>query len=100
MIDKQDILKTVQHHAAELKGLGVKRLELFGSYANDTARHDSDIDFLVEFEAGRGGLDDYIQSLRLLEEILQNDVDLVKQSLIKESYKDSVLGGDRVEAKL
>jgi predicted nucleotidyltransferase len=100
MMDKRDIFDAVQRHASELRGYGVKRLELFGSYAGDTAGEDSDVDFLVEFNDGRGGFDDYIQSLRLLKDILGRDVDLVKKSLVKESYEDSVLGGSRVQAKL
>jgi uncharacterized protein len=32
---------------------GVRRLSLFGSYLKGTARHDSDVDLLIEFEPGR-----------------------------------------------
>ena len=100
MMDKHDILDAVQRHASQLQGYGVERLELFGSYASDTADEDSDVDFLVKFKDGRGGFDDYIDSLRLLQDVLGKDVDLVKKHLVKESYKATVLGGDRVQAEL
>lgn len=45
--DVQDRLQAVQ---AEIFGLGVRRLALFGSVRRDTARPDSDVDQLVEFE--------------------------------------------------
>ena len=99
-MDQRRVLDTVRSHADELKGLGVKRLELFGSYATNTAGEDSDVDFLVEFKDGRGGFDDYMSALHLLEDILGKEVDLVKKHLVKESYKETVLGGDRVQAKL
>jgi predicted nucleotidyltransferase len=40
-----------------LKRFGVKRASLFGSLARGEDREDSDIDILVEFEAGKSLLD-------------------------------------------
>ena len=90
----------VRSHADGLKSFGVKQLELFGSYASGKDHAKSDVDFLVEFKDGRGGFDDYMSALHLLEDILGKEVDLVKKHLVKESYKETVLGGDRVQAKL
>lgn len=100
VVERQSILDTVHDHADELKGFGVKRLELFGSYASGKAHDDSDVDFLVECKDGRGGFDDYMNALHLLEDILGKDVDLVKKHLVKDQYKDTILRGSRVEAKL
>jgi predicted nucleotidyltransferase len=99
---QREILSTVQAHADELREYGVRHLELFGSYASGQAHEASDVDFLVEFDdgRGRGGFDDYMQTLHLLENILGKDVDLVKKHLVKDQYKDTILGGSRVKAKL
>ena len=42
-----DMIRAAVHRAAA--EYPVKRVELFGSYANGTADEESDVDFLVEF---------------------------------------------------
>ncbi len=45
---KSDVLNLVNLHQEELRKLGVKSLNLFGSVARDQATSQSDIDILVE----------------------------------------------------
>lgn len=94
------ILQRVKEYKEDIRNLGVKRLALFGSYAKDMAREESDIDFLVEFEKGRGTFDDYVSLKHLLEDILEKEVDLVKPRLVREELKDSILRGVQVEAEI
>ncbi|MBR2700159.1 MAG: nucleotidyltransferase domain-containing protein [Clostridia bacterium] len=56
----------------------VKRVELFGSYANGTAREDSDVDFLVEFMENPTSLMHICGFRETLSELLKLDVDIVK----------------------
>lgn len=63
-------------------------------------KKDSDIDFLVEFENGRGLFDDYYELSSFLRKLFGKEVDLVKPSLIREELKESILGGRKVGAKL
>ena len=56
----------------------VKRIELFGSYANGTADADSDVDFLVEFSENPTSLVQICGLRETLSELLQLDVDIVK----------------------
>jgi len=44
------VLATLQAHRAELRGLGVRHLDLFGSVARDDDGPTSDVDVLVEFD--------------------------------------------------
>jgi uncharacterized protein len=49
--NKEDIEKIIRQEYPYLKGhFGIKRIGLFGSFAFNTAKKDSDIDLLVEFE--------------------------------------------------
>lgn len=64
MTDVMPISEVIDKVAAICRANGVKRLELFGSYATGTATPRSDLDFVVY------GCDDI---LRLEEEILQID---------------------------
>lgn len=79
--------------AALCRHYRVSRLEVFGSAASGSFRAgDSDIDFLVEFEAADAGYTDrYFRLLESLEQLLGRQVDLVVASAIKNPYfRDSV----------
>lgn len=56
----------------------VKRVELFGSYANGTAREGSDVDFLVEFMENPTSLLHICGFRETISELLKLDVDIVK----------------------
>ena len=56
----------------------IKRVELFGSYANGTADADSDVDFLVEFSENPTSLLHICGFRETLSELLHLDVDIVK----------------------
>ncbi len=49
LIDRDQIIITLKKDKKLLQNkMGVKNLALFGSYANNSQREDSDIDFLIE----------------------------------------------------
>jgi len=56
----------------------VKRVELFGSYANGTADENSDVDFLVEFSENPTSLLHICGFRETMSELLDLDVDIVK----------------------
>ena len=74
---KQDILDLLDHNRFQLRALGVKRIGLFGSFVRGEQRPDSDIDLLVEFEAGRKTFDTFMELSFFLEEVLQRRIELV-----------------------
>ena len=69
------IQQAVKRAAAEYP---VKRVELFGSYANGTAGPGSDVDFLVEFAENPTSLLQICGFRETLAELLSVDVDIVK----------------------
>ena len=52
-------------------------MALFGSFARDAQRADSDVDLLVEFSPGRKTYDNFFAVSELIEESLQRRVELV-----------------------
>jgi len=52
-------------------------LALFGSFARNTQRADSDVDLLVEFFPGRKTFDNFIAVYELLEETLHRRVEVL-----------------------
>ena len=99
-LTKDTILHTLEEHRTVLRQYGVRGIELFGSYARGEQRPDSDIDFLVEFEPGRGLFRDYSDVLILLEDLFEKSIDLVKPHLVRERFKPYILDGERYAARL
>ncbi len=63
----------------------VKRVDLFGSYANGSAREGSDVDVLVEFSESPISLFKISGFQVMLSELLQTDVDVVEVPLAADS---------------
>jgi len=63
----------------------VKRVELFGSYADGTATEKSDVDFLVEFNDSRKSLLTLLGFQERLIELFNMDVDVVEVPLKQNS---------------
>jgi predicted nucleotidyltransferase len=98
MLTTNQILAKIEQHQETIRQFGVQKLTLFGSYARGEAKKNSDIDFLVEFEPGRGLFDDYAGLLEFLQGLLGKEVDLVKPAMVREELKEYIFGGEQVEA--
>ena len=75
--DKAAVTDVLRAHRAELRGFGVARLGLFGSALRGEAGPESDVDVLVEFEAGKKGFAAFMALAFWLEDTLQRPVELV-----------------------
>ncbi|MBR4443285.1 MAG: nucleotidyltransferase domain-containing protein [Clostridia bacterium] len=75
MLSLETIQQAVNQAAAEYP---IRRVELFGSYADGTADADSDVDFLVEFSENPTSLLHICGFRETLAELLHMDVDIVK----------------------
>jgi predicted nucleotidyltransferase len=53
---REEAIRRLREHEAELRGLGVDRLYLFGSTARDAASPDSDVDLFFDYPKGKLGL--------------------------------------------
>jgi hypothetical protein len=74
---KQDVLKILHQNRDRLKTLGVRKIGLFGSFVRGEQHPDSDIDLLVEFEAGKKTFDAFMELSFFLEEVFQRRIELV-----------------------
>ncbi|MFM6206257.1 MAG: nucleotidyltransferase family protein [Planktothrix sp.] len=87
---KDEALAILANHTEELKALGVKSLDLFGSVARDEAQPDSDVDFLVDFSI-EASLFDLFRVQHFLEDILGCPIDLGTQDALREHLREPVL---------
>lgn len=80
---REDILAVAAKH-------GAHNIRVFGSVARGTARPDSDIDFLVEFDPDRS-LMDYSRLLMDLQDLLGRKVDVATEQSLHRLIRDRVL---------
>ncbi len=66
----------------QVAALGVRSLELFGSFARDQAGPGSDVDFVVEF-AEPFAIDRYFALRFLLEDLLGRPIGLARKQALK-----------------
>ena len=90
IINKQTVISTLQKHRETLNNFGIKSLALFGSTARDEATEDSDLDFLVEFEA-EITFDLYMDLKFFLEDLFNKKVDLVIKNDLKPQIQENVI---------
>lgn len=87
---RDEILKALREAKPLLVSFGVARVSLFGSYARDEAREDSDVDVLVEF-ARPIGMFDFVRLQRELGERIGRKVELVTHAGLKPQLRDRIL---------
>ncbi|GER81257.1 MAG: nucleotidyltransferase family protein [Anaerolineales bacterium] len=90
-MDAQSLLKA---HRKEILSIaarnGAANVRIFGSVARGDNRPDSDIDFLVNLEAGRSLLD-LARFLRELQSLLGQKVDVVTEAGLRARIRSDVL---------
>lgn len=80
-MNREEILKELEENRDTIRGFGVRRLGIFGSYARGEQREASDMDFLVEFDDAT--LQNYLDLKDFLEHLFQCPVDLVFADTVK-----------------
>lgn len=87
---KQEVIDIIKANLSNFASFGVAEVGLFGSFAVDRARADSDLDFLVEFE-GVTTFDRYMDLKFFLEDLFEVSVDLVTERSLKPEIAPEVL---------
>lgn len=91
MKSRGEIMDALSSLADELrKNYKVERIGLFGSYARQEQRPDSDIDLLVDF-SDDADLFDLAELKYFMEEKLHHPVDIVPTRALRDELKKSVL---------
>lgn len=93
MTTRNEILSYLQKNRRFLRDkFHIKKIGLFGSFANNRYDKDSDIDIIVEFEENTESLYEIKQELRsLLREKFNRDVDIAREKYLKPYIKHEIL---------
>ncbi|MBK9361546.1 MAG: nucleotidyltransferase family protein [Rubrivivax sp.] len=87
---RDELLVLLARHKPVLaERFGVTKLVLFGSFARDTARDDSDVDLLVRFDGPPTG-NQYFGVQFYLEDLLGRAVDVVSETALRERLRPYV----------
>ncbi|MEW6482006.1 MAG: nucleotidyltransferase family protein [bacterium] len=93
---KEEIKRIIMEHKEILEKYRVKSIALFGSYAKNEQREDSDIDLLVEFE--KDTYDNFIHLIFSLEELFNKKVQVLTEGDLSPHIRPYVLRGvERIE---
>jgi uncharacterized protein len=85
MKTKEEVLRILEREKPELtRRYGLKRLALFGSYAREDQREDSDVDIMVEIEPSIGL--GFVELADRIEDALGIRTEVVSRRAIKPRY--------------
>jgi hypothetical protein len=88
---KTTILEFLQSNKQKLaQDYGVTKIGLFGSYARDEAKEDSDIDIAVEIESNKKNIHNFFSLRRELEAAFGKRVDMGIESALKPIAKEYI----------
>jgi predicted nucleotidyltransferase len=89
MKTKEEVLRILEREKPELmRRYGLKRLALFGSYAREDQREDSDVDIMVEIDPSVGL--GFVDLADLFELALGIRTEVVSRRAIKPRYWDII----------
>jgi predicted nucleotidyltransferase len=88
-----DILQTLKAKQHELSSIyHLSSIGVFGSYADNKQTDDSDIDFIVEFDADALDIFDLKYGLReYLKSLFNKDIDLANKRYLKPYIRQAIL---------
>jgi predicted nucleotidyltransferase len=91
-MDRREVIARIKSAEPALRARGVEALYLYGSYARDEARPDSDLDILIDFEPGRdSNLTRYLEPYHLLRECFPGtEIGFGTRDEIVPHYRDSI----------
>jgi uncharacterized protein len=90
-LTKDMILTALVEHAETLRGLGVARLGVFGSYVRGEARLDSDLDLLVQMADHDYSYSDLFSVQSYLEKLFEPRIDLIPEDAIKPRVRPQIM---------
>jgi predicted nucleotidyltransferase len=89
-MDRAAAIAKLKEHEAELKGLGVEHLYLFGSMARDEAGPESDVDLFFDYEKGKFGLFQLMDVKERAANILGRKVDIMTRDSLHKVLRDRI----------
>lgn len=71
MLSKEQIIDGISSHGLLIRQHGISKIGLFGSFARQEQRSDSDIDILIDFQKDKETFDNFMAVCDLLDSIFK-----------------------------
>jgi uncharacterized protein len=93
MVTKNQILSFLEENKSYfLKDFNLSKIGIFGSFAKDIQKENSDLDLIVEFKPGTENLYENKQKMKkFIEDKLNIKVDICREKYIKDIFKEKIL---------
>ena len=88
---KEEVFALLRQNGEQLRRFGVERISLFGSFARGEPNDESDVDILVELEAGGKSFDNFLAIAEFLEELFGRKVDLLTPESLNPHFGHYIL---------
>jgi len=90
-MNRDEVIRCLRAHEAELRRLGIVQLSLFGSVARGEAGPESDVDLAAQFDRNRPfGMFQFVDLQQRLGDLLGVKVDLVGEPIAKPRFRARV----------
>ncbi len=87
---RAEVISRLRAHEAELRGLGVQHLYLFGSTGRDEAGQESDVDLFFDYEKGTFGLFELMDVKEAVASILGRNTDIMTRDSIHKLLRERI----------
>jgi len=87
---RDEAIQRLKQHEAELYGLGVRHLYLFGSTARDEADEASDVDLFFDYDKGAFGLFALMRVKQRAADILGRKTDIMTRDSLHEYLRPRI----------
>jgi len=91
-MSRDDVIRRLRQHQAELRRLGVHALYLFGSTARDEARPGSDVDLYFDYDDPKFSLIELAGLQSRLADLLGAPIDLMSRGSLHPRLRDEIEG--------
>ena len=87
---RDDVINRLRRHQAEIRGLGVRALYLFGSTARDDARPSSDVDLYFDYDDPSFSLVELAVLQNRLEKLLGSPIDVMSRGSLHPRLRSEI----------
>ena len=90
--NKSELITLLRNNSEQIRGYGVRKLSLFGSFQRDTGIHEeSDVDFIVDFDQDLLTFRGYMALAEFLEDLLGRKVEMIQPQYLSRFLSPHVL---------
>jgi predicted nucleotidyltransferase len=90
VMERDEAIRTLQQHEADLKRLRVEHLYMFGSTARGEANYDSDVDLFFDYQKGKLGVYELMDVKEYAANILGRKTDIMTRDSLHKTLREAI----------